>query len=107
MIANTTGQDILGYTGTGKDGLPVQPGYAAMQTVGVKARPIDLELSEQINKSQQEKLIRDLEAEIRQINRLEDKGAITPKNADAQRELQQLKKDRLKEGLTVEGEERK
>ena len=107
VIANTTGQDILGYTGTGRDGLPVQPGYAAMQTVGVKARPIDLELSEQINKSQQEKLIRDLEAEIRQINRLEDKGAITSKNADAQRELQQLKKDRLKEGLTVEGKERK
>ena len=107
VIANTTGQDILGYTGTGRDGLPVQPGYAAMQTVGVKARPIDLELSEQINKSQQEKLIRDLEAEIRQINRLEDKGAITSKNADAQRELQQLKKDRLREGLTVEGKERK
>jgi hypothetical protein len=78
-----------------------------MQTVGIKARPIDLELSEQINKSQQEKLIRDLEAEIRQINRLEDKGAITEKSADAQRELQQLKKDRLKEGLTVEGEKRK
>jgi hypothetical protein len=107
VIANTTGQDILGYTGTGKDGLPVQPGYAAMQTVGVKARPIDLELSEQINKSQQEKLIRDLEAEIRQINRLEDKGAITEKSADAQRELQQIKKQRLREGLTVEGEKRK
>jgi hypothetical protein len=78
-----------------------------MQTMGIKARPIDLELSEQINKAQQEKLIRDLEAEIRQINRLEDKGAITSKNADAQRELQQIKKDRLREGLTVEGQERK
>jgi hypothetical protein len=107
VIANTTGQDILGYTGTGRDGLPVQPGFAAMQTVGIKARPIDLELSEQINKSQQEKLIRDLEAEIRQIKRLEGKGAITEKNADAQIELQQLKKERLKEGLTVEGKERK
>ena len=107
VIANVTGQDILGYTGTGKDGLPVQPGFAAMQTMGIKARPIDLELSEQINKSQQEKLIRDLEAEIRQIKRLEGKGAITEKNADAQIELQQLKKDRLKEGLTVEGEKRK
>jgi len=107
VIANVTGQDILGYTGTGKDGLPVQPGFAAMQTMGIKARPIDLELSEQINKAQQEKLIRDLEAEIRQINRLEDKGAITSKNADAQRELQQIKKERLREGLTVEGQERK
>jgi hypothetical protein len=107
VIANVTGQDILGYTGTGKDGLPVQPGFAAMQTMGIKARPIDLELSEQINKSQQEKLIRDLEAEIRQINRLAGKGAITEKNAEAQIELQQIKKQRLKEGLTVEGEKRK
>ena len=107
VIANVTGQDILGYTGTGKDGLPVQPGFAAMQTLGIKARPIDLELSEQINKSQQEKLIRDLEAEMRQINRLAGKGAITEKNAEAQIELQQIKKQRLKEGLTVEGTERK
>jgi hypothetical protein len=107
VIANVTGQDILGYTGTGKDGLPVQPGFAAMQTMGIKARPIDLELSEQINKAQQEKLIRDLEAEMRQIDRLAAKGAITEKNADAQRELQQIKKQRLREGLTVEGEKRK
>ena len=107
VIANVTGQDILGYTGTGKDGLPVQPGFAAMQTMGIKARPIDLELSEQINKAQQEKLIRDLEAEMRQIDRLAGKGAITEKSADAQRELQQIKKQRLREGLTVEGEKRK
>ena len=107
VIANVTGQDILGYTGTGKDGLPVQPGFAAMQTMGVKARPIDLELSEQINKAQQEKLIRDLEAEMRQIDRLASKGAITEKSADSQRELQQIKKQRLREGLTVEGKERK
>jgi hypothetical protein len=78
-----------------------------MQTMGIKARPIDLELSEQINKAQQEKLIRDLEAEMRQIDRLAGKGAITKKNADAQRELQQIKKQRLREGLTVEGEKRK
>jgi len=107
VLANVTGQEVLGYTGTGKDGLPVQPGYAAMQTVGVKARQIDLELSEQINKAQQQKLIRDLEAEMRQIDRLAAKGAISEKTADAQRELQQIKKQRLREGLTVEGEERK
>ena len=64
-------------------------------------------LQEQINKAQQEKLIRDLEAEIRQIDRLARKGAITEKNADAQRDLQKLKKERLREGLTVEGEKRK
>lgn len=107
VIANVVGQPVLGYTGIGKDGLPVQPGYAAMQTVGIKIRPIDLDLSAQISKSQQNKLIRDLDAEVRQIKRLEKKGAITSESADRQIELQKTKKERLKAGLTVEGEERK
>jgi len=107
VIANQTGQPILGYTGVGKDGLPVQLPYAAAQTVGIKLRPIDLELSEQIAKSEREKMIRDLDAEIRQIKRLEKKGAITEDTADKQIERQKEKKQRLKEGLTVEGEKPK
>ena len=107
VMANVTGQEILGYTGTGKDGLPVQPGFAAMQTLGVKARPIDLDLSEQINKSQQLKLIRDMEAEMRQLDRLERKGAIGEEAAEKQRERQREKIENVKAGLTVEGEERK
>jgi hypothetical protein len=107
VIANQTGQPILGYTGIGKDGLPVQAGYAAAQTVGIKMRPIDLELSEQIAKSEREKLIRDLDAEIRQIKRLEKKGAITEDTAEKQIERQKEKKAYLKEGLTVEGEQPK
>jgi hypothetical protein len=106
VLANTTGNDVFGYTGVGKDGLPVQPGYAAMQTVGIKARPIDLELSEKISNSQRKKLITDLSAEIKRIDRLEQKGAITSKNAEAERELQKTKRQRLREGLTVEGEEK-
>jgi hypothetical protein len=106
VMANVTGQEILGYTGTGRDGLPVQPGYAAMQTVGVKARPIDLDLSEQINKSQQLKLIRDMEAEMRQLDRLERKGAIGEEAAEKQRERQREKIENVKAGLTVEGKER-
>ena len=105
VIANQTGQPVLGYTGVGKDGLPVQLPFAAAQTVGIKMRPIDLELSEQISKSEKEKLIRDLDAEIRQIKRLEKKGAITESAADKEIERQKEKKARLKEGLTVEGEE--
>jgi hypothetical protein len=107
VIANVTGQEVLGYTGTGKDGLPVQPGLAAAQTVGIKMRPIDLDLSQQINDSQQKKLIRDMEAEIRQLNRLEDKGAIGSAAAEKQRERQQQKIENVKAGLTVGGDERK
>jgi len=107
VIANQTGQPVFGYTGIGKDGLPVQLPYAAAQTVGIKIRPIDLELSEQISKSEREKTIRDLDAEIRQIKRLEKKGAITESAAEKQIELQKEKKSRLKEGLTVEGEKPK
>jgi hypothetical protein len=106
VLANTTGNDVFGYTGVGKDGLPVQPGYAAMQTVGIKARPIDLELSEKISNSQRKKLITDLSAEIKRIDRLEQKGAITSKNAEVERELQKTKRQRLREGLTVEGKEK-
>ena len=106
VIANVTGQEVLGYTGTGKDGLPVQPGLAAAQTVGIKMRPIDLELSAQINQSQQKKLIRDMEAEMRQLDRLEAKGAISGEAADKQRERQQEKIQNVKEGLTVEGKAR-
>jgi hypothetical protein len=106
VIANVTGQEVLGYTGTGRDGLPVQPGLAAAQTVGIKMRPVDLELSEQINASQQKKLIRDMEAEMRQLDRLESKGAIGSEAADKQRERQQQKIQNVKEGLTVEGKPR-
>ncbi|CAB4159591.1 Zeta toxin domain containing protein [uncultured Caudovirales phage] len=107
VIANVTGQEVLGYTGTGKDGLPVQPGLAAAQTVGIKMRPIDLDLSAQINDSQQKKLIRDMEAEMRQLDRLESKGAIGTEAADKQRERQQQKIQNVKEGLTVEGKPQK
>jgi hypothetical protein len=70
-------------------------------------RPIDLGLSQQINDSQQKKLIRDMEAEIRQLNRLEDKGAIGSAAAEKQRERQREKIENVKAGLTVSGDERK
>ena len=103
VIANVTGQPVIGYTGVGKDGLPVQPSLAAAQTVGIKIRPVDLDLSEKINKAERQKLIQGLDSEIKRLNRLENKGAITPENAAIERERQKLKKERLKEGLDVEG----
>lgn len=106
-IANATGKPIdlgLGqYTGIGRDGLPVQPGLAALQTVGIKARPIDLEMSEKLNQAERRRTIKELEAEIRQLNRLENRGAVTPEVAEQKRELQREKIQRLREGLTVDG----
>jgi len=106
-VANATGKTITwfpdDFTGTGKDGLPVQPGYAAMQTVGIKARPIDLDMSEQIDRSQRQKLIRDMESEIKRIRRLESKGAMSGDQADSQIELQRTKIDRVRDGMDVDG----
>ncbi|RTL37174.1 MAG: hypothetical protein EKK53_21630 [Burkholderiales bacterium] len=90
-------------TGFGKDGLPTQPKYAAMQTFGVKARPVDLDMSEQIEKGQREKMIRELDLEVKRIRRLRNNNAISDEQADEQIELQQTKKERLREGLDVNG----
>lgn len=110
VIANSTGQPVnvglAEYTGIGADGLPIQAKYAAMQTVGIKARPIDLDTSEKIQASQTKAMIRDLDTEMRKLKRLEGKGAITPETSEREREKLRQKKQFLKEGLTVEGEEK-
>lgn len=115
-IANMTGKPItvdlgplgvIDYTGVGKDGLPVIPKYAAMQTFGVKVRPYDLETSEAINEAQQNKLIKELAAEIRRIDRLEGKGVISPQASDIEREKLERKKELVEAGLTVGGKEKK
>jgi hypothetical protein len=110
VIANSTGQPVnvglAEYTGIGADGLPIQAKYAAMQTVGIKARPIDLDTSEQIQASQTKAMIRDLDTQMRKLKRLEGKGAITPESSEREREKLKQKKQFLKEGLTVEGEEK-
>ena len=110
VIANSTGQPVnvglAEYTGIGADGLPIQPKYAAMQTVGIKARPIDLDTSEQIQGSQTKAMIRDLDTQMRKLKRLESKGAITSETSEREREKLRQKKQFLREGLTVEGEEK-
>lgn len=108
-IANATDTTIdLGfkeYTGVDKMGQPVQPKYAAMNTFGIKARPTDLDVSEQIEKSKREQLIRELDKQIRQINKLEGKDYYSTEKADKLREAVKEKRQRLKEGLTISGEE--
>jgi hypothetical protein len=110
VIANSTGQPVnvglAEYTGIGADGLPIQPKYAVMQTVGIKARPIDLDTSEKIQASQTKAMIRDLDTQIRKLRRLEGKGAISSETAEREKEKLRQKKQFLKEGLTVEGEDK-
>jgi predicted transcriptional regulator len=110
VIANVTGNPVnvglAEYTGIGKDGVPVTPGYAAMQTVGIKARPIDLDTSEKIQKSQTKGLIRELDIQIKKLQRLENKGAISSDTAEAEKEKLREKKQNLRQGLTLEGEEK-
>ena len=110
VIANVTGEPVdLGlreYTGVGRDGQPIQPKYAAMQTVGIKARPIDLELSAKIDKSQTDAMISDMDAQIRSLRRLANKGAISDAAMEKETEALREKRQRLNEGLTVDGEEK-
>jgi hypothetical protein len=86
--------------------VPITPGYAALQTVGIKARPIDLDTSEKIQKSQTKGLIRELDIQIKKLQRLENKGAISSDTAEAEKEKLREKKRNLRQGLTLEGEEK-
>jgi len=110
VIANSTGQPVnvglAEYTGIGSDSLKVQTKYAAMQTVGIKARPIDLDTSEQIQMGQIQQQIRELDKKIKKLNRQESKGIITSANADKETDKLRQKKQFLREGLTVEGEDK-
>lgn len=94
------------YTGVGNDGLPVQPKYAAAQTFGIKVRPIDLDTAERIENSLKQKMIRDIDAEMRSMRRLNAKGAVSDSVLEKAREKANEKKDRLRQGLTVDGDEK-
>jgi len=115
-LAQATGEEIRWMpeaiapdavvTGIGRDGLPVQPRYAAMQTFGIKARPIDLEMAEDIGEGQKNKMLREIDAEIRRLQRLNMKGAVADSVMNRKRDQAQVKKDRIRDNLTVDGEEK-
>jgi hypothetical protein len=94
------------YTGVGRDGLPVQAKYGVPQTLGIKVKPIDLEKSQQIEKALDKKMIMDIDAEMRQLRRLNSQGVMSDTVFEKKMTYQQLKKERLKEGLTVDGGEK-
>jgi hypothetical protein len=100
--------DALGgdATGVGRDGLPVQPKYAAMQTFGIKVRPIDIGKSRQMDRTMRDKMVRDIDIELSRLNRLHRSGAISERTLREEREQAREKQMRLRKGLTVDGDER-
>jgi hypothetical protein len=98
---------VVSYTGVGKDGLPVQPDLAMLQTMGIKIRPYDLELSRNIGESQKKQALREIDLEITRINRQEGKNVISAEAAEIEREKLLKKKGFIAQGLTPSGKEKK
>lgn len=98
-------------TGIGRDGNPTQPKLAAMQTFGVKVRPIDLDTAESMERYDRDRMLRDIDAEMRKLARLTSKGAISERAYERAWDTAQEKKQRLTSGLTsgltVDGDEKK
>jgi hypothetical protein len=97
---------VVSYTGVGKDGLPVQPKHAILQTMGIKIRPYDLELSRNIEDSKKKQALREIDFEINRINRQEGKNVISAEAAEIEREKLLKKKGFIAQGLTPSGKEK-
>jgi hypothetical protein len=113
--ANMTGKPItvdagplgvVSYTGVGKDGLPVQPKHAMLQTMGIKIRPYDLEMAKVFEESNKRSLVREIDFSISKLNRQEGRGVISPEAAEIEREKLRAKKVNIRQGLTLSGEEK-
>jgi hypothetical protein len=112
VLAQTMGEPVTLYpwrdaTGIGRDGLPVDPGTIAMNTFGIKVRPVDLERSAEMAEAKRDALIRDIDKELRLLRRQNQAGYLSDANFEAAQERAQLKKERLRDGLTVDGEQPK
>ena len=106
-IASITGEPVTWYprdaTGIDKTGAVVTPGRVAARLVGIKIQPVDIDMATIIEDSQKKKLLMQISAEIRRIERLTQAGAVSDKNADTEIDAQRAKQRSLKQGLTVEG----
>lgn len=114
MVAQASGGEITWmpevvaekYTGVGNDGLPVLPKYGIPQTFGIKIRPLDQDKAEAIERAIDRKLIQSIDADIRQLARQNRNGTLSDRAYEKQRDFQREKRDRLKDGLTVDGAEK-
>jgi hypothetical protein len=94
------------YPPIGRDLMPVQPKYAAMQTLGLKVRPLDLDRSAELEKVDIRKDIQSIDTEMRSLRRLNGKGAVKNGTLDRAQDKAEEKKERLRQGLTVDGNAR-
>ena len=114
MVAQASGGEITWmpdvvaekYTGIGNDGLPVLPKYGIPQTFGIKIRPMDQDKAAAIERAIDKKLIQSIDADIRQLARQNRNGTLSDKAFEKQRDYQRDKRERLREGLTVDGDEK-
>lgn len=109
MVAQASGQPITfikEYTGRDKSGMPMTPGYGVPQVFGIKLRPVDFELSKQIQQGVDQQMIRQIQAEVRQLERLHGKGAATEDAVKKAQQKAQEKISNIRRGLTVDGSER-
>ena len=95
---DTTIETPLGdFTGVGRDGLPVQPKYAAMQTIGIKARPVDLDLEQERKQARERGMVRSMVAEVRSMQRQYQRGAASRRMLDDKRQKEMGKIRTLRE----------
>jgi hypothetical protein len=65
-----------------------------------------LDKAEEIQRSMTNKDVREIEAEMRSLRRLMDLGAVSDRTYDRKREAADEKKERLRDGQTVDGKPR-
>ena len=111
ILAQQTGGPVSYWpwrdlTGVDKQGMPIEPGYTALQTIGIKVRPVDIERSAEMRDGQNRALMRDIDKELRNFKRMNQAGYMSDTNLERELERAQAKKERLREGLTVDGERR-
>jgi hypothetical protein len=68
-----------------------------MQTLGVKARPVDLELEASRRKAQESALVNSIAAEVRSMGRLYQRGAVSDDMMERTRESAREKIDRVRD----------
>ena len=110
MVAQASGQPITifrDYTGRDRMGMPVTADYGIPQTFGIKLRPVDMALSQQIQGGQDNAMVRQIMAEVSQLQRLAAKGAVTQEAVNKEMQKANEKIANIRKGLTVDGDERK
>ena len=111
ILAQQTGEPVTYWpwrdlTGVDKAGMPIEPGYTALQTVGIKVRPVDTDRSAEMRDGQNRALMRDIDKELRNFRRMNQAGYMSDANLERELERAALKKERLRDGLTVDGDPR-